>query len=114
MAKRQIPRPFAAAGLVDLTDDEIVDRLTVKHLSRAAYWRLWAGAITDNAAVRRGLSHPDPEVRATCCQILDHFLDDSALIDLVDCLADSDARVRAWALHTLGCDRCKEGTCGPG
>src|SRR5206468_10784563 len=51
---------------------------------------------------------------ATCCQILDHFLDDSALVDIIDCLDDSEPRVRAWALHTLGCDRCKEGACRPG
>jgi HEAT repeat protein len=108
------PRPFAAPALTGLSDDEVLDRLTVKHLSRAAYWRLWEGATTDNSAVRRGLAHPDPRVRAACAQILDHFLDDAALTEIVDCLHDDNPRVRASALHTLGCDRCKEGTCRPG
>ena len=70
--------------------------------------------MTDNSAVRRGLGHPDPRVRAACAQILDHFLDDAALTDIVDCLHDDNSRVRVWALHTLGCDRCKEGSCRPG
>ena len=109
-----LPRPFAAPALTGLTDDEVLDRLTVDHLSRAAFWRLWEGAIVDNSAVRRGLGHPDPRVRATCAQILDHFLDDAALSDIVDRLDDDDPRVRGWALHTLGCDRCKEGACRPG
>ena len=97
-----------------LSDEEVLDRLTVEHLSRAAYWRLWEGAMTDNSAVRRGLRHRDPRVRAACAQILDHFLDDAALADIVDCLDDDNPRVRVWALHTLGCDRCKEGSCRPG
>jgi HEAT repeat protein len=112
--RAQLPRPFATPALDGLTDDEILDRLTVEHLSRAAYWRLWEGATTDNSVVRRGLSHPDPRVRATCAQILDHFLDDAALAEVINCLADDNPRVRAWALHTLGCDRCKEGSCRPG
>ena len=114
MQKFQVPRPFAAPALTGLSDDEVLDRLTVEHLSRAAYWRLWEGAMSDNSTVRLGLQHPDPSVRASCAQILDHFLDDAALADIVDCLDDDNPRVRRWALHTLGCDRCKEGACRPG
>jgi HEAT repeat protein len=114
IAAREIPRPFAAAALVGLSEDELLDRLTVEHLARAAYWKLWADAKTDNTALLRGLKHPDANVRATCCQILDHFLDDAALAEIIECLDDRDPRVRGWALHTLGCDRCKEGECRPG
>ena len=64
--------------------------------------------MTDDSAVRQGLRHRDP-LGAACAQILDHFLDDAALADIVDRLADDSPRVRVWALHTLGCDRCKEG-----
>jgi HEAT repeat protein len=108
------PRPFAMPALTGLTDDELLDRLTVEHLSRAAFWRLWAGAMTDTRSVRRGLRHKDPRVRVMCTQILDHFLDDAALADILDRLHDDDPQVRSWALHTLGCDRCKEGSCRPG
>lgn len=109
-----MPHPFATPAVAGLSDDELLDRLTVKHLAGAAFWRLWKGAMADNSTVRRGLRHPDPFVRATCAQILDHFLDDAALLDIVDCLQDDNPRVRGWALHTLGCDRCKEGACRPG
>jgi hypothetical protein len=109
-----LPRPFAAPALSGLSDNEVLDWLTVEHLSRAAYWRLWEGAMTDNSPVRGGLRHTDPRVRAACAQILDRFLDDAALAEIVDCLCDDHPRVRVWALHTLGCDRCKEGSCRPG
>ena len=33
--------------------------------------------------------------------------------DLVSMLNDPDSRVRCSALHTLSCDRCKEGACRP-
>ena len=33
--------------------------------------------------------------------------------DLMSMLDDPDARVRCSALHTLSCDRCKEGACRP-
>lgn len=70
--------------------------------------------MTDNSVVRRGLRHPDPRVRAASAQILDHFFDDAALAEIIDCLRDDSPRVRVWALHTPGCDRCKEGSCRPG
>jgi hypothetical protein len=53
-------------------------------------------------------------VRLGCCIVLDHFLDDAALPEVVANLSHEDARVRARALHTLACDRCKEGACRPG
>lgn len=112
--RRQLPHPFAAPALIGLSDTEVLDRLAVKHLARAAYWRLWEGARSDNSVVRNGLRHPDPSVRAVCAQILDHFLDDAAVVEVIRCLEDNSPRVRAWALHTLGCDRCKEGACRPG
>ena len=33
--------------------------------------------------------------------------------DLISMLGDPDSRVRCSALHTLGCDRSKEGACRP-
>lgn len=114
IAPREIPRPFGTDVLDHLADDELLDRLLVEHHAKAAFWLLWSRASDDSAGVRRGLRHPDASVRATCCRILDHFLDDDALADVVASLDDPHAEVRAWALHTLGCDRCKEGTCRPG
>ena len=65
-------------------------------------------------AVRRGLRHDDANVRTSCCRVLDHFLDADAIPELMANLDHSDPSVRAWALHALACDRCKEGSCRPG
>ena len=94
--------------------DAVVADLAVKHRSKAALRSLIAAGPAATPAVRRGLEHSDATVRARCCDVLDHFLDDAALPELMANLADGDPRVRARALHALACDRCKEGTCRPG
>jgi hypothetical protein len=66
------------------------------------------------AALQAGLHHPSPEVRIGCCQVLDHFLNPAALPDLIANLDHENEMVRAWAMHALACDRCKEGACRPG
>jgi hypothetical protein len=70
------------------------------------------GAAT--GALRAGLLHADPKVRIRCCMVLDHHLEEAALPELIANLDHPDGRVRAWALHALACDRCKEGECRPG
>ena len=52
-------------------------------------------------------------VRLHCCRFLDRYLSPDTLSDLMEMLNDGDERVRCSALHTLACDRCKEGTCKP-
>jgi HEAT repeat protein len=91
-----------------------VEDLAVKHRERAAWWGLLKAGMAATPAVRRGLRHPDPKVRIGCCGILDHFMDEAALPELMANLTHEDADVRSWALHALACDRCKEGTCRPG
>jgi HEAT repeat protein len=61
-----------------------------------------------------GLHHEDAAVRAGCCVVLDHFLDEAALPELIENLRHDDENVRKWAMHALACDRCKEGECRPG
>src|SRR5262249_16264296 len=53
------------------------------------------------------------DVRYWCCQYLDRFLEPAVLGDLILMLDDVDERVRVSTLHTLSCDRCKEGACRP-
>jgi HEAT repeat protein len=65
-------------------------------------------------ALRRGLAHPHPIVRRTCVNLLDHFVDDASVADLVAAVDDPDRTVAARALHALACDTCKEGACRPG
>jgi HEAT repeat protein len=90
-----------------------VEDLLVKHRAKEALRRLMSAGCEATPALRRGLHHPTAEIRVHCCRILDHFLDEDALPDLIECLGDSDDAVRARALHTLACERCKEGECRP-
>ena len=44
--------------------------------------------------------------------VLDHYLDEAAIPELIANLDHCEGRVRAWALHALTCEQCKEGECG--
>ena len=91
-----------------------VEDLAVKHRAPAALRHLMAAGPLATPALREGLRHRNPAVRVGCCKVLDHFLDDAAVPELIANLTHEDERVRAWALHALACDRCKEGECRPG
>jgi HEAT repeat protein len=90
-----------------------VEDLAVEHRAKAALRSLMAAGAEATPALRWGLRHADPVVRAGCCVVLDHFLDEAALPELMANLTHDDARVRQWAMHALACDRCKEGACRP-
>jgi hypothetical protein len=94
--------------------DLLVEQLAVEHRAGAAVRDLMAAGSRATPALRRGLRHDDANVRVRCCMVLDHHLDEAAVPELIGNLAHEDPDVRAWALHALACDRCKEGTCRPG
>lgn len=93
--------------------DRLVENFAVKHRAKDALRRLMAAGSVCTPALRRGLHHPDPEVRVGCCKVLDHHLEEDALPELIENLRHENAAVRAWAMHALACDRCKEGSCRP-
>jgi HEAT repeat protein len=92
---------------------ELINQLAVRHRATTAYRTLFAMGFAVVPAVREGLRHEHAAVRYYCCTLLDHFLVPEALGDLIDMLRDPDPRVRQSALHTLACDRCKQGACRP-
>ena len=92
----------------------LVEDLAVPHRAKQALRRLMAAGASATPALRIGLRHRSAAVRVGCCKVLDHFMDEAALPELVANLTHEDAQVRAWALHALACDRCKEGECRPG
>jgi HEAT repeat protein len=94
--------------------DRSVEDLAVKHRAKEALRLLMDAGSLAAPALRRGLRHPDPVVRVGCCRVLDHYLIEDAIPDLLENLDHEDAEVRAWAMHALACDRCKEGACRPG
>lgn len=91
----------------------LVSKLAIPHHARGSYRALLRCGLDALPAVREGLQHDNADVRYWCCQFLDHFLMPEVMDDLLAMLDDPDNRVRCSALHTLGCDRCKEGSCRP-
>ena len=66
-----------------------------------------AGGAGLSAAVE-GLQHPEPPVRRGCVDFLDHHADDDCADDLRRvALHDPIPQVRRFAVHALGCVRCK-------
>ena len=106
--------PVAVVDLSGNTLAETVEMLASPHRRKAAMRKLMAAGRTGTAAVRAGLRHDDAEVRIACCKVLDHFMDAAALPELLENVAHEHPGVRAWAIHALACDRCKEGACRPG
>ena len=94
--------------------DQAVEHLGVPHRADDARRSLMAAGAHAVPALKRGLSHPNPRVREACCVVLDHHLEPDCIPDLMANLDHDDAGVRAWAIHALACDRCKEGSCRPG
>ena len=92
----------------------LLQDLSIPHRAPAAYRNLLSLGFTAVPMARLGLRHQSPAVRQYCCAFLDHFLVPEALPDLIAMLHDPEPAVRRTTLHTLACDRCKEGTCRPG
>lgn len=92
---------------------ELINQLAIRHRAATAYRRLFDMGFAVVPAARQGLRHENAAVRSYCCSLLDHFLVPEALDDLINMLSDPNPQVRQSALHTLACDRCKQGTCRP-
>ncbi len=104
---------MAAAPYGSVVGYHLVETLAVSYRATAAYNRLLKLGDEALPAVRAGLRHNCPDVRFHCCRFLDRYLRPEILPDLIAMLNDSDSRVRTTTLHTLACDRCKEGSCRP-
>ena len=75
---------------------------------RAARDALIAAGGAGLSAAVAGLQHPEPPVRRGCVDFLDHHADDGCADDLRRvALHDPIPRVRRFAVHALGCVRCK-------
>src|SRR5262245_25462290 len=93
--------------------NELINQLGVRYRAKAAYRTLFDMGFEVVPAALEGLRHENADVRYYCCSLLDHFLVPEVLGELMDMLHDPEPRVRQSALHTLACDRCKQGSCRP-
>lgn len=94
-------------------DTALLDELATPYRAKAAFWRLLERGRAALPSVMRGLSDARADVRFHCCRLLDHLVAPDGFGALLDMLDDPDPRVRSAALHSLTCDRCKEGVCLP-
>ena len=92
---------------------DLVEMLAVPYRATAAYNDLLRLGHAALPVVHAGLRHGSADVRFHCCRFLDRYLRPDILSDLLGMLNDSDERVRVTTLHTLACERCKEGSCRP-
>jgi HEAT repeat protein len=92
----------------------LIHHLGVRYRATAAYRTLFGMGFAAVPAAREGLRHTNAAVRYYCVRLLDHFLVPEVLNELLGMLSDPAPRVRWAVLHTLACDRCKEGNCRPG
>jgi HEAT repeat protein len=91
--------------------DEYVQDLGVKHRFKQAFWHLVLSGADALPAVRRGLLSDDDAIRVGCTRVLDHLVDEESWPELIAMIDDDNPEVRAWTLHSLACDRCKESGC---
>jgi hypothetical protein len=84
--------------------DRLIEDLGIEHRAKAAMRLLMAAGMSATPAVRRGLRHHDPRVRAQCCGVLDHFLDVDAIPELMD---NPPARRSTGATHGDACSRVR-------
>ena len=94
-------------------DAALLDELATPHKASAAFWRLLERGRAALPSIMQGLTDTRADVRFHCCRLLDHLVATDGFDALLDMLDDPDARVRSAALHSLTCDRCKEGVCLP-
>lgn len=78
--------------------------------------RRWAAWTALNAlgqaalpAVHEGLRHGKWQIRRWCAAFLDHHGTAESLERLTPLLHDPKSLVRLWAVHSISCDRCKDG-----
>lgn len=106
-------RRAAIKYCIMVKNHELIEDLALPYRAASAYRTLCGLGVSALPAVRAGLRHDNPDVRFHCCRFLDRYLSPETLFDLLSMLTDADKRVRCSALHTLACDRCKEGNCNP-
>lgn len=105
-----MPRSTPAGGDFDAW----VRLLAVDAYRQRARRHLFRSGAATVPALRKGLLDDDATVRRLCAALLDHFVDEEALPDLVAALDDPDPAVLKSALHALACDACKDNACRPG
>jgi HEAT repeat protein len=89
--------------------EELVAEFAYGQNRMPAFLALYSRGAEALPAVRRGLQHANWHIRHWSAILADNFADDETLRALTSLLHDPRAEVRVWAVHSLSCERCKNG-----
>ncbi len=87
---------------------EYVESLATPEGWRVAYPILQRAGHAALDEVLEGLSHPNWRIRKWCVAFMDHYADARCVSALVRALDDPIADVRRHAVHSIGCQPCKQ------
>ncbi len=93
----------------EATPDELVAEFASGQHRLAAFLALCSRGDLALPAIRRGLTDVNWHIRHWSAIVADNVADAETLRVLVPLLHDPRADVRAWAVHSLSCESCKEG-----
>ncbi|HUU33952.1 MAG TPA: HEAT repeat domain-containing protein [Vicinamibacterales bacterium] len=93
----------------EATSEELIAEFADGGNRMAAFLALYARGATALPAVRTGLQHANWHIRHWSAILADNFADAETLQALVPLLRDPRTEVRVWAVHSLACERCKDG-----
>jgi HEAT repeat protein len=91
------------------SSEELVAEFATGQNRMPAFLALYSRGAEALPAVRRGLQHANWHIRHWSAILADNFADDETLRALTSLLNDPRAEVRVWAVHSLSCERCKNG-----
>ena len=93
----------------EASPEELVAEFANGENRMAAFLALYARGADALPAIREGLKHSDANIRRWSAMFVDNFADGETLRVLMPLLRDPKPEVRAWAVHSLSCETCKDG-----
>ncbi len=93
----------------EASSEELVAEFANGQSRWPAFLALYARGASALPAVRKGLQDADWHVRHWSAILADNFADGDTLRALTPLLYDPIPEVRAWAVHSLSCETCKDG-----
>jgi hypothetical protein len=85
----------------------LIEEFGIPHRAKAALRHIMVLGRDALVFLEAGLGHDNSDVRLFCTLALDKLAGTDSLPMMLPLVDDPDARVRARALHSLACDRCK-------
>jgi HEAT repeat protein len=93
----------------EASPEELVAEFADGKNRMAAFLALYGRGAKALPAIREGLKHADWQIRRWSAMCVDNFADGETLRALTPLLHDPRPEVRAWAVHSLSCESCKDG-----